>query len=107
MTVLACAVTVQQGGTTAVTLSWEMQRSGSTNDRASFRIVRRADGVADVVLPSAPQFSLGGDRDVRSWTWIDVNVPTSGVYSYVLQIMKLGGGGTFYAMSLIGVHYRR
>jgi hypothetical protein len=107
MTVLATNVVCQAGGTTVVTLSFESQQSGSSSDRASFRIVRRRDGQADVVLPSAPQFYMGANRDIRSWTFIDVGVPDTATYAYVVQIMRLAGGGTFYAMNLVANHYRR
>jgi hypothetical protein len=107
MTVLACTVPCKQGGTSVITLNWEGRRSGSNPDQAAFRIIRRVSGQADVVLPTAPNFVLGSDRDVRSWTFYDVNVPINGFATYVCQVMKINGGGTFFAMQIGGVHFRR
>lgn len=107
MTVVAVNVPVFQGGSTEVKLSWEAQQSGSSTDRAAFRIVRRMDGQQDYVLPTAPQFAMGGQRDVRSWTFMDANLPATGTAVYVLQIMRLNGAGTFYAMGLVATHGRR
>lgn len=107
MAVIAIDIPVSAGGTTQVRVDCEVQRSGSSNDRVSLRVVRRVSGQGDVVLPSSPQFVLPADRDVRGWTFLDTNTPSDGVYTYVLQLMKIAGGGTFYAMNFTGVHYRR
>jgi len=107
VTVLATYADCQAGGMTIVHLNWESQQSGSSSDQAAFRVVRRADGEADVALPGEPRFYMGGNRDVRGWTFIDANVPNTKRYSYVVQIMRLNGGGTFYGMNLIASHYRR
>jgi len=107
MTVLAVNIDVQQGGTTEVKLSFESQQSGSSTDRASFRIVRRMSGQSDFALPTQPQFAMGNQRDIRSWTFIAVNLPATGTAAYILQIMRLNGAGTFYAMALVANHYRR
>jgi hypothetical protein len=109
MVALATNIACSAGGTTQVRVDFEVQRSGSSNDQAQVRVVRRinADGSGDVVLPSAPRFVLSSDRDIRGWTFLDVNLPADGVFSYVLQICRLNGGGTFYAMSMTAVHFRR
>lgn len=104
---LSCNVVAKTGGTTLVFLNLEAQRSGSSDDRAAFRIVRRRAGYSDQVLPQQPQFNLPSNRDVRSWTFIDVNVPADGEWQYQVQIMRLAGGGTFYAMGVTGIHFRR
>jgi hypothetical protein len=107
MATLAVNISCTAGGTTQVRADFEVRRSGSSNDQAQIRIVRRIDGQADVVLPSAPQFVLPSDRDTRGWTFLDVNLPADGVYTYVLQINRINGAGTFYAMALTAVHYRK
>jgi len=107
MAVLSCNTPAKAGGTTLVFLNFEAQRSGSSDDRCAFRVVRRGNGQTDKILPTNPQFTLPGNRDVRAWTFVDTDIPADGTYQYVAQIMKLAGGGTFYAMSIIGVHFRR
>lgn len=107
MTKLACNVPCTIGGTTLVVLNFECQRSGGSNDRAAFRIIRRVAGQGDVILPTAPQFVLSNDRDVRCWQFIDVGVPVTGDVSYVVQIMRINGAGNFFAIQISGVHCRR
>lgn len=107
MAVAAVNIPVTQGGTTVLRVDCESQQSGNSNDRVQFRVVRRVSGRSDVVLPSNPQFVLPSNRDVRGWTFFDTNVPDTGNYAYVLQMNKLAGGGTFYAMSLSATHFRK
>ena len=95
------------GGTTQINLNFESQRSGSTNDRCAFRIVRRGDGQPDVVLPSAPNFVLTSSKDARSWQFVDMNIPTNQNFTYQLQINKLEGGGNILGMVLSAIHYRK
>jgi hypothetical protein len=107
MATVAVNISCTAGGTSQVRVDFEVQRSGSSNDQAQIRVIRRMEGQSDVVLPSAPKFILSSDRDIRGWTFLDVNLPTDGVYSYVLQICRLNGGGTFYSMAMTAVHFRK
>jgi hypothetical protein len=107
MAQLAVNIICSAGGTTQIRVDFEVRRSGSSNDNAAIRIVRRITGQADVVLPSNPQFVLPSDRDTRGWTFLDVNVPTDDVYTYILQIKRIDGAGTFYAMAMTAIHFRK
>lgn len=95
------------GGRTVLTWNMCAQRTGSNNDRSQWRIVRRRSGYADYYLPGTPDVTLTNNRDIRSWTWVDDNIPADGPYEYALQIMRLEGIGTVYEMILNAQHFKR
>lgn len=106
MALVSCNVQCTAGGFTRVTFNCSAQRTGGDNDKFSVRVVRRGNG-GDAVLPGAPNFVLTGAEDIRSWTWIDANIPVSGAYLYVLQIMRLSGVGTFYEIVMTAEHFKK
>jgi hypothetical protein len=97
-----------QGGRTLITLNLCCERTGSNNDRHGLRIVRRhTDGSNQVILLGAPDIELNSNKDAKSWTWIDGNVPETRDYDYILQINRREGNGTYYEMVLYGIHYKK
>lgn len=46
-------------------------------------------------------------NDIRSWTWVDDQIPADGPYSYILQVNRLAGTGTVFEMILHAYHIRR
>lgn len=94
-------------GVTLVTLSMNVEQSGSNNDNCQMRCVRRRSGYADLILTGVAEICLRTDPSAYSWTWVDPDVPASGAWDYVLQVKKLDGNGTFKQMLLSGVHSKR
>jgi hypothetical protein len=107
MAVVSCTLNCVAGGFSKITVCFSATRVGSNNDHFKMRIIRRKAGTADYVVPGTPEFVLTGAVDIRSYSFIDPNVPADGAYSYTLQAMRLEGSGTFYEMNIIGEHFKK
>ena len=107
MATLAVELDCITGGFTRVTLCMSVERTGSDNDRYKMRMVRRITGSADVILPGTPEFVMGASEDVKSWTWIDPNIPADGAYTYALQVYRISGLGVFNEMVLTAEHFKK
>ena len=108
MAALAVTLPCQANGATFLTLNFCAVRAGGDNDRASFRVVRRLpDGSGSYVLPGEPDAVLPAQQDMRSWTFVDHAVPSTGNFVYQVQIKPLVGGGTFFEMVLSAIHFKR
>jgi hypothetical protein len=107
MTILAATIDCIAGGFSKVTLSFSAYRTGSNNDEYEMRIVRKRAGTADAILPGTPRFNLTTNEDIRSYSWIDPNIPSDGDYTYTLQVRRLAGLGQFNEMTLIAEHFKK
>lgn len=94
------------GGFTTITLNMAVERTGGDNDRYALRIKRIAPGGAVAYLYGTPEFVMADSEDIKSWTWIDYDIPSSGNYTYRLQVRRLAGFGDFKEMTMIGQSHK-
>ena len=107
MAVFGVRIACYEHGITMITLNFNCQRSGSNNDNCEMRIVRRAAGFGDYILPGTPDFTMFSDKTAAAWTFVDPDVPATGAFDYIVQVKKKDGNGIFYDMYLSAIHSKR
>jgi hypothetical protein len=107
MALLAVTLDCFVGGFTKVTLCMSAERTGSNNDEYEMRMLRKAPGVADKILPGTPRFVLTPEEDVKTYCWIDPLISVTADHTYILQVRRIEGEGTFNEMTLIAEHFKK
>lgn len=108
MAILACTLKCLAGGFSKITVNIEGEQTGSNKDDYMMRIKRvKVGSTSPVYLPGEVRFVMTGHRDIRSFTFIDPNVPSDGDYTYTLQVKRMDGGGQFYLTMMVAEHFKR